>query len=145
MNSIGDTQLARIFLRGQTSRSPFSLVLKTRAYSQDLLSSTAITPQECFLIRQTGKRFDVLCTVHVILTFTSVVAIYTINTPQRQTQDIAFSYDGGYTFEVYENNPVLEPGGTNPGQFRDPKVIWYEPTESWVMVRMTFKCDTQTA
>jgi beta-fructofuranosidase len=63
-----------------------------------------------------------------------VVAIYTINTPQRQTQDIAFSYDGGYTFEIYENNPVLEPGGTNPSQFRDPKVIWYEPTRSWVMV-----------
>ena len=63
-----------------------------------------------------------------------VVAIYTINTPQRQTQDIAFSYDGGYTFEKYKNNPVLEPGGTNPSQFRDPKVVLYEPTESWVMV-----------
>ncbi|KAJ4983120.1 beta-fructofuranosidase [Stagonosporopsis vannaccii] len=63
-----------------------------------------------------------------------VVAIYTINTPQQQTQDIAFSYDGGYTFEKYENNPVIRPGGTNPNQFRDPKVIWYEPTESWVMV-----------
>ncbi|UPX19873.1 Beta-fructofuranosidase [Ascochyta rabiei] len=63
-----------------------------------------------------------------------VVAIYTVNTLQRQTQDIAFSYDGGYTFEKYENNPVLEPGGTNPTQFRDPKVFWYEPTNSWVMV-----------
>ncbi|KAF3009591.1 hypothetical protein E8E13_006549 [Curvularia kusanoi] len=62
-----------------------------------------------------------------------VVAIYTINTPQRQTQDIAFSYDGGYTFKKYENNPVLSPGGTNPTQFRDPKVIWYQPTQSWVM------------
>ncbi|KAJ4339186.1 Invertase [Didymella glomerata] len=63
-----------------------------------------------------------------------VVAIYTINTPKRQTQDIAFSYDGGYTFEKYKNNPVLEPGGTHPTQFRDPKVIWHAPTESWVMV-----------
>ncbi|KAJ4373604.1 Invertase [Didymella sp. IMI 355093] len=63
-----------------------------------------------------------------------VVAIYTINTPQRQTQDIAFSYDGGFTFKKYENNPVLVPGGTHPTQFRDPKVTWHEPTKSWVMV-----------
>jgi hypothetical protein len=52
-----------------------------------------------------------------------VVAIYTINTPEMQTQDIAFSHDGGYSFEKYENNPVIMPGGTNPTQFRDPKVI----------------------
>lgn len=52
-----------------------------------------------------------------------VVAVYTINSPDLQTQDIAFSYDGGYTFEKYENNPVIMPGGTNPSQFRDPKVI----------------------
>jgi hypothetical protein len=52
-----------------------------------------------------------------------VVAIYTINTPEMQTQDIAFSHDGGYSFEKYENNPVIRPGGTNPTQFRDPKVI----------------------
>jgi beta-fructofuranosidase len=52
-----------------------------------------------------------------------VVAIYTINTPEMQTQDIAFSYDGGYSFEKYKNNPVIMPGGTNPNQFRDPKVI----------------------
>ena len=52
-----------------------------------------------------------------------VVAIYTINTPEMQTQDIAFSYDGGYSFEKYENNPVIMPGGTNSNQFRDPKVI----------------------
>lgn len=41
-------------------------------------------------------------------------AIYTINTPEEQTQDIAFSYDGGFTFEKYANNPVIRPGGTNP-------------------------------
>jgi len=63
-----------------------------------------------------------------------VVAIYTINTPEKQTQDIAYSHDNGFTFIKYANNPVISPGGTNPTQFRDPKVIWYEPTESWVMV-----------
>lgn len=58
-----------------------------------------------------------------------VVAIYTLNTRQEQTQDIAYSFDGGYTFEIYEQNPVLSIGST---QFRDPKVIWYE--DHWVMV-----------
>jgi beta-fructofuranosidase len=63
-----------------------------------------------------------------------VVAIYTINVPENQTQHIAYSYDGGYSFIKYENNPVIVPGGTNPTQFRDPKVIWYEATQRWVMV-----------
>lgn len=52
-----------------------------------------------------------------------VVAIYTINVPDLQTQHIAFSYDNGFSFQKYTNNPVIRPGGTNPSQFRDPKVI----------------------
>jgi beta-fructofuranosidase len=63
-----------------------------------------------------------------------VVAVYTINRPEDQTQHIAYSYDDGYSFTKYEANPVLSPGGTNPTQFRDPKVIWYEDTQRWVMV-----------
>jgi beta-fructofuranosidase len=63
-----------------------------------------------------------------------VVAVYTINVPESQTQHIAYSHDDGYSFLKYENNPVLSPGGTNPTQFRDPKVIWYEATQRWVMV-----------
>jgi beta-fructofuranosidase len=58
-----------------------------------------------------------------------VVAIYTINEPDVQTQNIAFSYDNGYTFEPYAQNPVIDIGSN---QFRDPKVIWYE--DHWVMV-----------
>jgi beta-fructofuranosidase len=58
-----------------------------------------------------------------------VVAVYTLNTPEAQTQNIAFSYDNGYTFEPYENNPVIDIGSN---QFRDPKVIWYK--DHWVMV-----------
>lgn len=59
-----------------------------------------------------------------------VVAIYTLNTPERQRQDIAYSHDGGYTFTKYENNPVIDSDSTN---FRDPKVFWYAPTERWIM------------
>ncbi|EDU43975.1 SacC Beta-fructosidase levanase invertase [Pyrenophora tritici-repentis] len=63
-----------------------------------------------------------------------VVAIYTVNTPEQQTQDIAYSHDNGISFIKYANNPIIKPGGTHSNQFRDPKVIWYAPTESWVMV-----------
>jgi beta-fructofuranosidase len=63
-----------------------------------------------------------------------VVAMYTINVPENQTQHIAYSRDGGYTFTKHEGNPVIVPGGTNPTQFRDPKIIWYKPTQSWIAV-----------
>lgn len=60
-----------------------------------------------------------------------VVAIYTLNTAAEQTQEIAYSTDLGYTFTKYEGNPVLS---VNSTQFRDPKVLWHEPTQRWVMV-----------
>jgi beta-fructofuranosidase len=60
-----------------------------------------------------------------------VIAIYTLNTPYQQTQNLAYSLDGGYTFKKYSGNPVLEAGLLN---FRDPKVIWHAPTQKWVMV-----------
>ncbi|KAI4191265.1 MAG: hypothetical protein L6R41_000192 [Letrouitia leprolyta] len=60
-----------------------------------------------------------------------VVAIYTLNTAEEETQEIAYSTDGGYTFTKYTRNPVIS---INSTQFRDPKVIWYPPTQQWVMV-----------
>ena len=60
-----------------------------------------------------------------------VVAIYTLNTPFLQTQDIAYSHDNGYTFVKYSGNPVLDIGSKN---FRDPKVIWHAPTQKWIMI-----------
>lgn len=48
-----------------------------------------------------------------------------------QTQNIAYSLDGGYTFTPYASNPVLD---VNSASFRDPKVIWHRPTQRWVMV-----------
>jgi beta-fructofuranosidase len=60
-----------------------------------------------------------------------VVAIYTLNTPEKQTQEIAYSYDNGYSFIKYAGNPVID---SNSTQFRDPKVVWYAPTERWIMV-----------
>jgi len=60
-----------------------------------------------------------------------VVAIYTLNTPLEEVQEIAYSTDGGYTFTKYSGNPVIS---INSTQFRDPKVIWYAPNKAWVMV-----------
>ncbi|BGP13768.1 Invertase [Rhodosporidiobolus nylandii] len=61
----------------------------------------------------------------------NVVAIYTLNTPEKEVQNLAYSLDGGYTFETYEGNPVID---SNTTQFRDPKVIWHAETQRWVMV-----------
>jgi len=49
-----------------------------------------------------------------------------------QYQSIAYSLDKGRSWTKYEGNPVLQ----NPGirDFRDPKVIWYEEGEKWIMV-----------
>lgn len=46
-----------------------------------------------------------------------------------QTQNIAYSHDGGYTFQYYDSNPVIN---STSSQFRDPKVIWY--VDHWAMV-----------
>ena len=47
------------------------------------------------------------------------------------TQSLAFSVDRGRTWQKYAENPVLR---HIEGQNRDPKVVWHEPTKSWVMV-----------
>ncbi len=46
------------------------------------------------------------------------------------TQSLAYSTDGGKTWTKYAKNPVL---GHVAGSNRDPKVIWHEPSQSWVM------------
>ncbi|KAI1334603.1 glycosyl hydrolase [Xylariaceae sp. FL0016] len=64
-----------------------------------------------------------------------VVAVFTLarynedGSGGPQTQAIAYSRDGGYTFEYYAGNPVID---STSSQFRDPKVIWYE--DHWVAV-----------
>ena len=40
---------------------------------------------------------------------------------------IAFSNDRSRTWTDYEQNPVVKHA------VRDPKIIWYEPTQRWVM------------
>jgi len=46
------------------------------------------------------------------------------------TQSIAYSNDRGRTWTKYKNNPVIE---HIRAQNRDPKVVWHEPTKTWIM------------
>lgn len=48
-----------------------------------------------------------------------------------QTQGVAYSLDSGDTWTKFKGNPVL--GNEGMRDFRDPKVMWYEPSKSWVM------------
>ncbi|MFL1428052.1 MULTISPECIES: glycoside hydrolase family 32 protein [unclassified Nocardiopsis] len=65
-----------------------------------------------------------------------LVAVYTSaytpasERPGVQAQSLAYSLDGGYTWERYGGNPVLDIGH---GDFRDPKVFWYGEGGYWVM------------
>lgn len=68
-----------------------------------------------------------------------LVAIFTHHDPAGakagsntfQNQSLAYSLDNGKTWTKYADNPVLK----NPGitDFRDPKVMWFEPQKKWVM------------
>ena len=69
-----------------------------------------------------------------------MIAIYTYHHMAKekagdidfQYQGMAYSNDKGRTWTKYENNPIIP----NPGirDFRDPKVIWDEDSNQWVMV-----------
>ena len=72
-----------------------------------------------------------------------LVAIFTHHNPKAekegrndfQNESLAYSLDNGKTWKKYARNPVLK----NPGirDFRDPKIIWYEPEKKWIMTLAT--------
>jgi len=69
-----------------------------------------------------------------------IVAIFTTNREFDDDiaacQNIAYSNDRGRTFTDYESNPVIGDRTEILGTYnaRDPKVIWHEPTQKWVMI-----------
>jgi levanase/fructan beta-fructosidase len=60
----------------------------------------------------------------------AVIAFYT-SAGEAQTQSMAYSTDGGRTFNKYGKNPVVT---FNAPDFRDPKVFWYDGTNRWIMM-----------
>lgn len=69
-----------------------------------------------------------------------IVAFYTttriLDGKEAATQNIAYSNDRGRTFTDYENNPIIGDRFDvwQTDNSRDPKVIWHEPSQKWVMV-----------
>lgn len=65
----------------------------------------------------------------------ALVAVFTYAGEGAQTQGLAGSRDGGYTWTKHPGNPVLV-SPTGEKDFRDPKVFWWGPPGSghWVMV-----------
>lgn len=52
-----------------------------------------------------------------------------------EMQSIAISYDGIH-FEKYKDNPILKNQGI--ADFRDPKVVWIEEKQHWIMALAVF-------
>ena len=68
----------------------------------------------------------------------AIISFYTSASGNGQVQCMAYSTDNGRTFTKYDKNPVLKPiDGIK--DFRDPKVLWYEPDQKWVMLVSAFK------
>ena len=61
----------------------------------------------------------------------AVIALVTQQVDGVQRQSLFFSRDGGYSFESYDGNPVMD----NPGvaDWRDPRVFWDDAAGHWVM------------
>ncbi len=49
-----------------------------------------------------------------------------------QKQSLAYSLDGGYKWEKYEENPVIS-NVDKIKDFRDPKVVWHEDSKCWIL------------
>ena len=60
----------------------------------------------------------------------TVVAFYTA-AAESQMQSMAYSTDGGRTFQKFGGNPLLT---ASVPDFRDPKVLWHEETHRWIML-----------
>jgi fructan beta-fructosidase len=81
-----------------------------------ILSGSAIVDEKNILKKQTGDDKTLL-------------AFYT---SENCGQRIAYSTDKGRTWVKYEGNPIITYDEKDDA--RDPKVIWYEPTQKWIMV-----------
>jgi fructan beta-fructosidase len=49
-----------------------------------------------------------------------------------QKQSLAYSLNGGYDWKKYHGNPVI-PNVEKIKDFRDPKVVWHEESENWIL------------
>ena len=61
----------------------------------------------------------------------AVIAMVTQQSDGVQRQSLFVSLDGGYSFDPYDGNPVID----NPGvkDFRDPRLVWDDARRVWIM------------
>jgi len=90
-----------------------------------IFSGSAVVDVENTTGFQTGDEKPLVCV------YTSAGGTNKWSQGQPFTQSLAYSNDRGRTWTVYEKNPVQ--GHVN-GSNRDPKAIWHEPTNQWVIV-----------
>jgi fructan beta-fructosidase len=65
----------------------------------------------------------------------AMVAIYTADNPEKETQCVAYSLDKGRTWTKYDKNPVIDSKAKwDSKDTRDPRVFWYKPGNHWVLV-----------
>ncbi|ANS87816.1 Fructan beta-fructosidase [Vibrio scophthalmi] len=81
--------------------------------------------------RNTSGLFDNEAQPGVLAFYTACIA-HDNGRDSEQMQSLAYSKDGGFSWNKLADNPILP----NPGlkDFRDPKVIWHEQSQYWVMV-----------
>ena len=81
--------------------------------------------------RNTSGLFDNEAQPGVLAFYTACIA-HDEGRDSEQMQSLAYSKDGGFSWNKLTDNPILP----NPGlkDFRDPKVIWHEQSQHWVMV-----------
>ncbi len=75
----------------------------------------------------------------------SLICFYTaagewVEPPAPYTQCMAFSHDQGQTWQKYAKNPVLP---HLAAENRDPKVIWHQNSEQWIMALYLEKVEKQ--
>ncbi|MHC4426491.1 MAG: GH32 C-terminal domain-containing protein [Planctomycetota bacterium] len=90
-----------------------------------IFSGSAVIDERNTTGFQTGKEKPLVCL------YTSAGGRNPWSKGRPFTQSIAYSNDRGRTFTKYEHNPVQEK--IEPLN-RDPKIIWHEPTNQWVIV-----------
>jgi sucrose-6-phosphate hydrolase SacC (GH32 family) len=65
----------------------------------------------------------------------AMIAFYTVDSPEKQIQCMAYSLDKGRTWTKYSKNPLIDSKEKwKSKDTRDPRVFWYEPGNHWVMV-----------
>ena len=62
----------------------------------------------------------------------AVIAIMTQQDAGVQRQSLFVSTDGGFRFEAFDGNPVMDNLGAQ--HWRDPKIVWDDARREWLMV-----------